>query len=146
MRRCRTLLVAATLVACTSPDVQHVELARSTTLEAGSPRRFLALEALRTPGDNHQVCLAPSSPYAVDDSLWGIRRPDGTTATVFGALLRADGEVDSLESLSTWSDGTQYLCLMLPVGDAPSSTYTGVRLSSDQSIALQSVFWLSTYK
>lgn len=140
------VLAAFSVATCIPPETQHVDLAQHATLPAHIRTQFAASTTLRTPGDNNQVCLAPAPPFSVDDSLWGIRTRDGATANVAGVLVRPDGRTDSLESLVIWGDSTDYLCLMLRVGDAPSSTYSAVALTSSRSIELEKVFWLSTYK
>jgi len=146
MSRLRFALVVGLTAACAAPEFQQVDLAADTTLPSQQTVRFSPVPPLQTPGDNNQVCLTPAPPFAIDDSLWGIRGPNGNVAWVRGVLIRPDGERDSLDSKTIWGDSTEHLCLMLRVGQAPSRTYTAVILTSTQSVPLRRVFWLSTSK
>ena len=143
---CRTFIPLMLVVACRTPEPQHLTLATDIELPAGTWVKMNAPSPMQTPGDNNEICVVPADQFSVDDSSFGIRGPSGQTSSLIGKISRPDGAVDSLENLSITWDSTPRLCLGLRVGDPPSATYSGASLQSSKQVHFREVYWLSTYK
>jgi hypothetical protein len=141
----------ASQIACVSgEDRHHAIVAENIDLPANEWVELGNNLALRTPGDNNEVCLEPAAPFTATDDF-SIHGPDGGRIQPKVRLVSERGEYPlenlSLTNLSLPTDARgEALCLGAIVGAKLATEYRAVRVWSPSRLALRRVTWNSRHK